>query len=130
MCSFPAWLADAPWLRARATFLVFLTARVLNAVHTLAASAVSAEFVITRETRPPPRTSSRSLVVTRQRIPPCESPTTLVAGVRPFARVQLRVTLQVVQTPEARLTRLAHIWLFLAVRQQVALEIVMASEIG
>lgn len=64
-----------------------------------------------------------------QRIATGESSTTFVTSVRPFTRVKFSMALEIVQSPEPRLTGLANVWFLLAVRQQVTLQVVVARKV-
>jgi hypothetical protein len=69
-----------------------------------------------------------SFVVSSKRITPGKTASTFGTDMRSLARVQFGVALQVVESSEARLAGLAHKRLFLAVGEQMALEIMLARE--
>jgi hypothetical protein len=71
-----------------------------------------------------------TFIVASQGVSSSEFTTTFGADVWSFACVQLGVAFEVVQTAEARLTRRAYIWFFLAVGQQMALQVMVSREFG
>jgi len=97
-------------------FPAIIAISIFNTVHLASTFAVET-IIITTETGPTPGTASRPLVVPRQGVTSGKAPPALVTDVGPFTSVELCVALQIVQSAKARLTRLADVWLLLAVRQ-------------
>jgi hypothetical protein len=71
-----------------------------------------------------------AFVVACQGIAPSESAPALGADMRPLAGMEFRVSLQIVEPAEPGLARLTHVWLLLAVGQQVAFEVMMPRKLG
>jgi len=67
------------------------------------------------------RATPLAFVVTRQGIAPRKSAPALGADMWPLTGVEFGVSLQIVEPAEPGLARLTHIWLLLAVGQQVAI---------
>lgn len=86
--------------------------------------------VATSETRLAVRAAPWAFVVTREGVSSSKLPSTFGTRVRPLAGVELGVSLQVMETPKASLAGLADVWLFLAVGEQMAFEVVVPGEIG
>jgi hypothetical protein len=68
--------------------------------------------------------------VTSKRIATSEFSVTLGTNVRLLTSVQFTVTLEVVQTAETHLAFRAYVWFLLTMRQQMALEVVMACKLS
>jgi hypothetical protein len=77
-----------------------------------------------------PSTATSTLRVTSKRIATSEFSVTLGTNVRLLTSVQFTVTLEVVQTAETHLAFRAYVWFLLAMRQQMALEVVMACKLS
>lgn len=120
MLAFTIWFAYASTL-----FVVPFIIVILDAFH----AAVVAKFVVAAEARPSASTSTRSFIMSGERVSTCKTPSTLVARVWPFACVKLCVAFEVVQSAKPRLAGLTNVRLFLTVGQQVAFEVVVASKI-
>jgi hypothetical protein len=84
----------------------------------------------TSHTRPSAGTSTLALVVARKRIPSSKTAPTFWTNMWPLSRMKLSVSLQIVESPEARLAGLADVRFFLAVCEQMALEVMMPSKFG
>lgn len=84
----------------------------------------------TSHTRPSTGTATLALVVARKRIPSSKPTSTFRTNMRPLSGMEFSVSLQIVESPEARLAGLTDVRFFLAVREQVALEVMMPGEFG
>lgn len=71
-----------------------------------------------------------SLVVPSKRVTPSKATSTSRANVRSLPGVKLCVTLQIMKSSETRLAGLTHKRLFLAMGEQMALEIMLPREFG
>lgn len=118
VCALATRFADTPVMVRTATFI-------FHTVHAVTVAIV----VIPAEAGSSSRTTSWAFVVSCQRITSRKFPPTLIAGMRPFSRMQFGVTLEVVQAAESRLACLTDVRLFLTVRQQMALQVVMPREV-
>lgn len=97
---------------------------VLDAVHCSVAGTIHAEAGSSA------RTATLALVVAGKRITSSELPSAFLAGVGPLSRMQLLVTLQIVQPPKPGIAGFAFVRLLLAVCKQVTLEVMVASKVG
>lgn len=79
---------------------------------------------------PPTGTSTLTLVVTCECIPSGKTTSAFGADMWPLSCMKLGVPFQIVEPPEARLTRLADIRLLLAVGEQMTFEVMMPGELG
>lgn len=84
----------------------------------------------TSHTRPSTGTATLALVVARKRIPSSKTTSTFRTNMRPLSGMEFSVSLQIVESPEARLAGLTDVRFFLAVREQMALEVMMPGEFG
>ena len=80
--------------------------------------------------RPSTGASALTLIVARECIPACEPTPTFRTDMRPLSGMKLGVPFQIVKSPEARLAGLADIRLFLAVSEQMTLQIMMPRKLG
>lgn len=85
---------------------------------------------IASHTRSSASTSTLTLVVARERVPSSKTASTFRANVRPLSGMEFGVSFQIMESPEARLAGLTDIRLFLAVREQVALEVMMPCKLS
>lgn len=76
----------------------------------------------------PPSAAALALVMACQSVSTSESAPAFRANVWPLSSMELGMSLQIVQSAEAGLACLADVGLFLAVGEQVALEVVMSCE--
>lgn len=109
-----------------------LRLRIDQAIHTIVVVTIPI-FIIGRKTShasSSTRTSALTFVVSRKRVASSKAPPTLGAEMRSFAGMQLGMSFQVVQSAEPRLAGLTDKWLFLAMGEEMALEVVLASEFG
>lgn len=108
---------------------VVLAAVINDAVHRIIPTI--GQFVrIEPEARAPPRTSTLALVVASQGIAARKPTAALWTCVWAFPSVQFRMSFQVVETSETRLASRTFIRLFLAVGQEMALQVVMSRKVG
>lgn len=84
----------------------------------------------TSHTRPSTGTSTLALVVARKRIPSSKTAPTFWTNMRPLPSMEFSVSLQIVESPEARLAGLTDIRFFLTVCEQMALEVMMPGKFG
>lgn len=115
-------------------FLVFLALSIMltvvdETVHTVLTPHF-VHIIVQAEAGTAAGTATLAFVVAGEGIPACELAAAFWARVWTLAGVQLGMTFQVVQTAKPGLAGRAFVWLFLAVCQQVALEVVVPCEVG
>lgn len=120
MRSFSIGLTDSSSVIWTAPFVV-----VFDTIHPLAIWTI----IIAAKARSASSTTTRTFVVSCKRIPTGEATPTLIASMRPLPGVELGMPLQIMQSSESGLARLADIWLLLTVRQQVTLQIVVSRKV-
>jgi hypothetical protein len=89
-----------------------ITRRIHHTFHGLVAGIAK-----TAGTRSPAGTAPLSLVVSGERVAPCKASVALWAHVRSLPGVELGVSLEVVETTEARVAGLTDVWFLVAVRE-------------
>jgi hypothetical protein len=111
-----------------------LRLRIHQAVHGVIAMCHPVAIFILRRIASQARSSAGApalaFVVARKSIATGESTPALGADMGPLSRMEFRVSLEIVQSPEARLASLTDVWLLLAVGKKVAFQIVMPRELG
>jgi hypothetical protein len=112
------------------SFPIMIAAMIYHAVHGLVATAIGQFVAVKAETRPASCATSLAFVVPCKRIATREPAAALGTCMWTFSSVEFRVSFQVMKASETRLAGGTLVRLFLAVRQEVALEVVVSRKVG
>jgi thiamine transporter ThiT len=112
------------------SFPIMVAAMIYHTVHGLVTTAIGKFVAVKAEARPASCATSLTLVVPRKRIATREPAAALGTCMWTFSSVEFRMSFQVVKASETRLAGGTLVGLFLAVRQEVALEVVVSREVG
>lgn len=117
--SFEVTLFGYVWIIAIVAVYAFVTVE---------AGVTFAILIIVTSASSSSSTASWAFTVSRQCITASEFALTLLAYVRPLASVELRMSLEIMQSSEPLVAAITCEWLLLAMSEQMAFEIMMACE--